>query len=56
MMHLILKRLEALGSIEVRWGGRWGIHVEIGWGGLEVWDVEGGWGGQGMEYGVKKVH
>jgi hypothetical protein len=24
MMHLILKRLEAPGSLEVRWGGGWG--------------------------------
>jgi hypothetical protein len=24
MMHLTFKRLEALGSIEVRWGGGWG--------------------------------
>jgi hypothetical protein len=28
MMHLTLKRLEAQGSLEVRWGG--GIHVETG--------------------------
>ena len=56
MMHLTLKRLEAPGSLEVRWGGGGGIHMEMGWGGEEVWDVEqseGGWvGGQGMEYGV----
>jgi hypothetical protein len=59
MMHLTLKKLEAPGSLEVRWVGvgGGGIHVEIGvgWGGEEVWDVEqleGGWGGQGMEYGV----
>ena len=24
MMHLTLKRLEAPGSLEVRWGGEWG--------------------------------
>ena len=38
MMHLTLKRLEAPGSLEVRWGGE------------EVWDVEqleGGRGGVG---------
>jgi hypothetical protein len=43
MMHLTLKRLEASGSLEVRWGRE------------KVWDVEqseGGWGGWGMEYGV----
>jgi hypothetical protein len=40
-----LKRLEAPGSLEVRWGR--GIHVEMGWGGEKVWDVEqseGVWG------------
>jgi hypothetical protein len=30
MMYLTLKRLEALVSLEVRWGGAWGIHVEMG--------------------------
>ena len=52
MMHLIIKRLEVPGSLEVRWGGDRGIHMEMGWGGEEVWDVEqseGGWG-MGMEY------
>ena len=46
-MHLTLKRLEASGSLEIRWGGGGSIHVETGWGGVEVWDVEqseGGWG------------
>ena len=50
MMHLTLKRLEAPGSLEVRWGGGGGIHVERGCGGEEVWDVEqleGGKGGAG---------
>jgi hypothetical protein len=50
MMHLIIKRLEVPGSLEVRWGGDRGIHMEMGWGGEEVWDVEqseGGWGGKG---------
>jgi hypothetical protein len=43
-------RLEAQGSLGVRWAGALGIHVEMGWGGVEVWDVEhseGGWGGSG---------
>jgi hypothetical protein len=47
MKHLTLKRLEAPGSLEVRWGWGGDIHVEMGWGGEEVWDVEqteGGWG------------
>jgi hypothetical protein len=39
MMHLTLKRLEASGSLEVRWGGGGNINVEIG-GGEEMWDVE----------------
>jgi hypothetical protein len=46
MMHLTLKRMEALGSLEVRWGEVWGIHVETG-GGEEVWDVEHSEGGCG---------
>ena len=40
MMHLTLKRLEAPGSLEVRWDGGEGIHLEMGWGEEEVWDVE----------------
>jgi hypothetical protein len=40
MMHLTLKRLEAPGSLEVRWGGGEDIHVETGWGGQGMWDVE----------------
>jgi hypothetical protein len=47
MMHLMLKRLEAPGSLEVRWGGEWGHPHGDRWGGKEVWDVEqleGGWG------------
>jgi hypothetical protein len=53
MKHLTLKRLEAPGSLEVRWGGGGGIQVEKG-DGEEVWDVEQteGEGGQGMEYGI----
>jgi hypothetical protein len=50
MRHVTLKRLEASGSLEVRWGGGGSIHVEMGWGGEEVWHVEqsdGGWGGVG---------
>jgi hypothetical protein len=42
MMYLTLKKLEALGSLEIRWGGRWGLETSC-WrqkGGKEVWDVE----------------
>jgi hypothetical protein len=39
MMHLTLKRLEAPGSLEVRWDGDGDIHMETG-AGEEVWDVE----------------
>jgi hypothetical protein len=50
MMHLTLKRLEASGSLDVRWGEGW-WHPRGEWvGGEEVWDVEqseGGWGGAG---------
>jgi hypothetical protein len=55
MMHLTLKRLEAPGSFEVRWG--WGgIHMEKGSGGEEVWDVEwlkGVWGGGRGEWNME---
>jgi hypothetical protein len=47
MMHLTLKKLEAPGSLEVRWGGGGAIHVEMGCGGEEVWDVEQLEGGRG---------
>jgi hypothetical protein len=42
MMHLTLKKLDAPGSLVVRWGGGggWGIHVETGLGREEVWNVE----------------
>jgi hypothetical protein len=49
MMHLTLKRLEAPGSLEVRWGRGEDIHVETG-GGEEVWDMEQLEGG--IKYGV----
>ena len=55
MMHLTLKRLEVPGSLEVRWGGEWAIHIDTG-GGEEVCDAEqseGGWR-VGIKYGVKK--
>jgi hypothetical protein len=39
-MHLTLKRLEAPGSLEIRWVEGGGIHVKTRWGGQEVWDVE----------------
>jgi len=48
MMYLTFKRLEAPGSLEVRWGGEWG-HPRGDGVGQEVWDVErlegGRWGG-----------
>jgi hypothetical protein len=45
-MYLTFMRLEAPGSLEVRWvvGG---IHMETGWGGNEVWDMEQMDGGNG---------
>ena len=39
MKNLILKRLEAPRSLEVRWHGGGDIHMEIG-GGKKVWGVE----------------
>jgi hypothetical protein len=40
MMHLTLKRLEDLGSLEVRWAGGWRHPREDIVGGEEVRDVE----------------
>ena len=53
MMHLILKRLEAPGSLEARWGESGGIHMEMGWVRRRCWmwssrRVDGE--EQGMEY------
>jgi hypothetical protein len=50
MMNLTLKRLEAPGSLEVRWGGEWGHPYgdRMGWGGgvgcgaIRVWMGEMG--------------
>ena len=59
MMHLTLKRLEASGSLEVKWDGVGSIHSVTGTGEEEVWDMEqseGGWGRLGMEYGVSKMN
>jgi hypothetical protein len=55
MMHLTLTKLETPGSLEIRWGGRWGHPRGDREGEEEVWDVgslEGGWGRQRIEYGV----
>jgi hypothetical protein len=40
MMYLTLKRLEAPGSLEVRWGGVGFILLEPEWSREEVWDME----------------
>jgi hypothetical protein len=49
MMHLMLKRLEAPGSLEVRWGGRWGHPCGdvVGWGEGVGCGIDGGWMGCG---------
>jgi hypothetical protein len=60
MMHLTLKRLEAPGSLEVRWGG--GVGASTGGqsgvgrknGMWSSWRVDGEW--WGMEYGVQKMN
>jgi hypothetical protein len=58
MMHLILKRLKASGSLKDRWSGGVSedIHLELGWGGEEVWDVEqseGEWGAGNGIWSIK---
>ena len=58
-MYLTLKRLEAPGSLEVRWLGGEDIHVETGvWkGGMECGAV-GGWTGFGGDkiWSVKLIN
>jgi hypothetical protein len=58
MAHLTLKRLEAPGRLEVRWGWGWGHPSGEGGGEKEVWYVqqsEGGWGAAGNKiWSVKK--
>jgi hypothetical protein len=62
MKHLIIKRLEAPGSLEgcqVGWGWGGGIHVEVGWSGEDVWNMElsnGGWGEAGNGIWSVKVN
>jgi hypothetical protein len=53
MKYLTLKRLEALGSLEVRWDGGGGIHVEMGWGGGMGCGAVGGWIGRGGEWNME---
>ena len=59
MMHLTLKRLEAPGSLKVRWGGVGGgdIQVETGrWGGCMGCGTVGGETGEGDKiWSVKKL-
>ena len=57
-MHLTLKRLEAPGCLEIRWGGGWGYPPgdRVVWGGGVGCGKEGGWMegvGNGM-WSVKK--
>jgi hypothetical protein len=54
MKHLTLKRLEAPGSLEVRWGGRghpYGDGVE--WGGGVGCGAVGGWMGRFEEWNIE---
>ena len=55
MMHLTLKRLEAPGSLEVRWGGEWGHphRDRIGWEGVVRCRAVGGWMGRGREWNME---
>jgi hypothetical protein len=48
IMYLILKRLETLGSLEVRWSGGWGHPhggTGVGWGESMGCGTVGGWTG-----------
>jgi hypothetical protein len=56
MTHLTLKKLEAPGSLEVRWGGEWGHPCRdgVGWGGCVECGAVGGWMGVGNGIGRVK--
>jgi hypothetical protein len=52
MMYIILKRLDAPGSLEVRWGGGWGHpHGDRVWRGVMECETFGGSMG-GIKYGL----
>jgi hypothetical protein len=52
IIHLTLERLEAPGSLEVRWSGVGHIHVETGgWGGGVGCETVRKWMGKGVIYG-----
>jgi hypothetical protein len=55
MIHLTLKRLEAPGSLEVRWGRGWGHPCEdrIWWGGGMGCGAVGGWEGVDVKWNMK---
>jgi hypothetical protein len=55
MKHLTLKRLEAPGNLEVRWGGGWG-HPDgdgVGWGGGVGCGSVGRWIGKCREWNME---
>jgi hypothetical protein len=56
MMHLTLKRLEAIGSLEVRWGEGWGHpHRDRGMGRrYGIWNSRRVDGGVGLNMECKK--
>ena len=51
MMYLTLKRLEAPGRLEVRWGGGWG-HPHGDRGRYGMWNSRRVDGAGGIKYGV----
>jgi hypothetical protein len=57
MMHLTLKRLEAPGSLEVRWGGRWGHPRGDRWVGRRcgLWNSRRVSGGENKIWSVKNI-
>jgi hypothetical protein len=55
MKHLTLKRLQAPGSLDVRWGGEWEHpHGDrVGWGGAVGCGAVRGWMWKGGEWNME---
>jgi hypothetical protein len=45
MRYITLKRLEAPGSLKIKWGGGWGHPSvdRVGWEGYVGYGADGGW-------------
>jgi hypothetical protein len=56
MMHIALKRLEAPGCLEVRWGGDILMEMVVGWGGGMECGTVGGVECKKHQKKIQKLH